>query len=177
MEAYSHQYRLNKQRTVGLTVVVGELQVVEMWREEVLKGLVSARSGGQLHCTVLLTVQYPHVVVWHTRTQLLTYSQLVYEYFLHRHQRTSCLTCHGLEQVSTVLHVVVTVVVVGALTQRSALLIGSEVPVHGRFEVIGRQPEWLVAVVALPQQEVGLRRGGCLTLLVVWGHIKVSFSR
>lgn len=61
--------------------------------------------------------------------------------FLHKNQSTSCLTCHGLEQVSTVLHVVVPVVVVGSLTQHSALLIGSEVPIYGRFEVIGRQPE------------------------------------
>lgn len=66
---YTHtpRYRLKKTR---LTVVVGELQVVEMWGEEILKGLVSAWSYGQLHCAVLLTVQYLHVVVWHTQTRL-----------------------------------------------------------------------------------------------------------
>lgn len=69
-----------------------------------------------------------------------------------------CLTCHGLEQVSTVLHVVVSIVVVGSLAQRSALLIGSEVLVYGHLEVFSRQAERVVAVVPLPQQELGLRR-------------------
>ena len=46
-----------------LTVVVGELQVVVLRGEEVLKGLVPAGGRGQLHRAVLLTVQYLHVVV------------------------------------------------------------------------------------------------------------------
>lgn len=47
----------------GLTVVVGELQVVEMRGQEVLEGLVPADVRGQLHCAVLLAVQHLHVVV------------------------------------------------------------------------------------------------------------------
>lgn len=47
----------------GLTVVVGELQVVEMRGQEVLEGLVSAGVRGQLHHAVLLAVQHLHVVV------------------------------------------------------------------------------------------------------------------
>lgn len=47
----------------GLTVVVGELQVVEVRGQEVLEGLVPADVRGQLHCTVLLAVQHLHVVV------------------------------------------------------------------------------------------------------------------
>lgn len=50
-------------RVYGLTVVVGELQVVEMRGQEVLEGLVPADVRGQLHCTVLLAVQHLHVVV------------------------------------------------------------------------------------------------------------------
>lgn len=70
------------------------------------------------------------------------------------------LTCYGLEQVSAVLHVVVSVVVVGSLTERSALLIGSEVLVYGHFEVFRRQAERVSAVVSLPQQELSLRGEG-----------------
>lgn len=61
--------------------------------------------------------------------------------FAQKTQRMYCLTCHGLKQVSAVLHVVVSVVVVGSLAQRSALLIGSEVLMYGHFEMFGRQSE------------------------------------
>lgn len=53
-----------KMLVYGLTVVVGELQIVEMRGQEVLEGLVSAGVRGQLHYAVLLAVQHLHVVVW-----------------------------------------------------------------------------------------------------------------
>ena len=58
----------DEEKGVRLTVEVGELQVVELRGEEVLKGLVPAGCRGQLHRAVLLTAQYLHVVVWHTHT-------------------------------------------------------------------------------------------------------------
>lgn len=46
-----------------LTVVVGELQVVEVRGQEVLERSISASSGGQFHGAVLLAVQQLHVVI------------------------------------------------------------------------------------------------------------------
>lgn len=51
------------------------------------------------------------------------------------------LTCYGLEQVCTVFHVVVSIVVVGSLTEHSALLIGSEVLIYSNLKVFSRQPK------------------------------------
>lgn len=66
------------------------------------------------------------------------------------------LTGYGLEQVGAVLHVVVAVVVVGALTEHSALLVGGEELPHSHLEVFGRLLEGVVAVEPLPEQELGL---------------------
>lgn len=68
------------------------------------------------------------------------------------------LTCHGLEQVCTVLHVVVAVVVVCSLAQSSALLVRFKILIYCHFEVFAGQLERVVAVVALCQQELCLRR-------------------
>ena len=46
-----------------LTVVVGELEVVEVGGEEILKGFISAGRGGQLYRAALLTAQHLHVVL------------------------------------------------------------------------------------------------------------------
>lgn len=80
-------------------------------------------------------------------------------------QRICCLTTHTLEQVCTVLHVVVSIIVVGSLTQNSALLISYEVLIYGWFKVFSRQDEGVVTVGALSQQKLGLKREGTSQLL------------
>lgn len=71
--------------------------------------------------------------------------------------RANCFTCDGLEEVCTVLHVVVSVVVVRALAQYSALLVGGEILLHRQLNVLRRQLKQVVAVVSLPQQKLSLR--------------------
>lgn len=104
------------------------------------------------------------------RKMLSKHSTLTWILSAQEKTRMHCLTCDGLEQVSTVLHVVVSVVVVGSLTKCFAFLIGSEVLLHGHLEVVSRQSEWVVAVVTLPQQELGLRESGRVSSEVVYGH-------
>lgn len=71
--------------------------------------------------------------------------------------QANCFTCDGLEEVCAVLHVVVSVVVVRALAQYSALLVGGEILLRRQLNVLRRQLKQVVAVVSLPQQKLSLR--------------------
>lgn len=51
-------------RKVGLTVIVGKLQIIIVGREEVFKGLLSTRVGSQLRDTVLLAAEDLDVMIW-----------------------------------------------------------------------------------------------------------------
>lgn len=66
-------------------------------------------------------------------------------------------TRDGLEEVGAVLHVVVSVVIVRAFTEHSALLIGGEILLHRQLSVLCCQLKQIVAVVSLPQQKLSLR--------------------
>lgn len=78
-----------------------------------------------------------------------------------------CLTCHGLEQVGAVLHVGVSVEAVPPLTQSSALLVGGEVFLQGVLKVFGCVSERVVAIEALPQQKLSLRKDSTLPLPIL----------
>lgn len=67
-----------------------------------------------------------------------------------------CFTCDGLEEVGAVLHVVVSVVVVRAFTEYSALLLGGKILLHRQLNVLCGRLKLVVAVVPLPEQELSL---------------------
>lgn len=86
-----------------------------------------------------------------------------------RFLQAACLTCDGLEEVRAVLHVVVSVVVVRALAEYSALLVGGEILLHCQLNVLRCQLKQVVAVVSLPEQKLSLMTGG--------EHVRTEGSR
>lgn len=101
-------------------------------------------------------------------TKLFLYVEHFQDMFICR----KVLTCHGLEQVCTVLHVVVSIVAVSSLTQNSALLISCEVFIQSCFKVPSRQAKRVVAVVLFPQQKLSLdQQRGSVPGLSFLGYI------